>query len=130
MSDSGGVHGDLKVVDSALRKEAEGATRDVGIKRLRKFAGEQSDRVRAGLPFDRIVVQLEAALRTADRVGLLAAGDATAGLRTIGGPFPSTYSTAERITALRQRPAVRDALAFLLSEEHSALRTRVGLTLR
>ena len=130
MSDAGGVHGDLKVVDGALRKDAEGVARDVGIKRLRKYAGEQSDRVRAGLPFERIVVQLEATLRTADRVGLLAAGDATAGLRAIGGPFPSAYSTPERIEALRLRPAVGDALAFLMSEEHSALRARVGLTLR
>jgi tetratricopeptide (TPR) repeat protein len=130
MSDEGGSHGDMKTIGDAVRKEAESAARDVGIKRLRKYAGEQADRVRRGVPFNRIVSQLTATQFTADRVGLLAASDATVGLRHVGGPFPSTFPTDDRILALRDRSSVAQALLFLLSEEHSALRTRLGLSLR
>ena len=130
MSDESGMRGDLKRVPAAIKKDAEAAVREVGIKRLRKFAGEQSDRVRKAVPFDRLITQLEATERTADRVAILAAADSGTALTHIGSPFPSSFSTEDRIEALKDRPAVHAALAFLLSEEHSTLRARLGLTLR
>jgi len=59
---------------------------------------------------------------------MLACGDAGVTLHAIAGP-PLGQAPAERAAALRERPDVTALLAFLLSDEHLSLRSRLGMRL-
>jgi hypothetical protein len=65
-----------------------------------------------------------AVLRTADRLGLIMAGDIALAARVAGG-IEAAAATPE---ALRANPRARDLLRFVLSEGFPALRREAGLT--